>query len=93
MTALEKALAIVGDELDKLGILSEGEEPLEGRQSSSLTDYVKVLLLVNKDDREQAKGENLESKGDEDLEALARQAVKFLNKEPKNGETDDKQEE
>ncbi len=84
---LEEALAIVHEDIEKIKKLSEGEETLDRTEANKLTDYIKALIAVHKEEREQVKAENLLAKSDSDLEDLAKQALEFLREEDQ--ETDD----
>ncbi len=80
-----KSLQIINRELEKIDTYSKSNpEPLERSDSSSLTDYLKTLLLLNKEDREASKGMNWQTKSDEELEQLAQEAFKFIKETPKN---------
>ena len=91
--SLEQALRIVKTELDKLEKLSDQDVtpsknnqllPLDRSNGMMLTDYIKALILARKEEREAAKGDNLGTKTDDELTKLAREAVKFLEKDSNN---------
>lgn len=77
-TTLETALAIVEVEVAKLARLAQDVDPIDKAHSAMLTDYIKVLVSVKKDDRESFKAEDLESKSDTELQALLADAVAYL---------------
>lgn len=84
---ISKALQIINREIDKLAKLSEeSPESLDRSDSSNLNDYLKSLLLLSKEDREVAKSSNWQSKGDEELEELAKEAIKFIEENKKQNE-------
>ena len=93
---LEQALGIISNEVGKLeklanypnSISDDDTPPLDKQSSTILTDYIKALVLVRKDDRDAAKGENLGTKSDDELNALAKEALKYLNINDK-GEDDE----
>lgn len=86
--SLDKALKIIAQEIDKIAQLStfskteEGDSEflLDRNTASILTDFVRVLVTVRKDERDQAKGEDLQGKSDEELATLAQEALKYLEK-------------
>ena len=78
MDSLEKALDIINGEVIKLAKLAECADPLERGHAAMLNDYVKTLVSVRKDEREQARGEDLAARSDEELDELAKEALKYL---------------
>lgn len=90
---LDKALDTLTREIDKLFVKSQGEDPLDRSDASSLTDYIKTLIIVRKDDRDAAKADPMSTKSDEELFDLAKQAIEYLNqteeKEKKDAEPTD----
>ena len=92
--ALESALDIVSEDIAKIKKLSEAAETLDRAEANKLTDYIKALLSVHKEEREELKAMSLQTKGVEDLEDLAKEALDFLGltpdeEEPEDKETDD----
>ena len=79
---LDNALEILDKDLSKIKKLAEDEKTLDRNEATKLTDYIKTLISVHKDEREQAKSTNLLAKSDDELEELAKQALEFL-KPPK----------
>lgn len=78
---LEQALSIIEREvgkLEKLSNLPNCTDPLDRSQAAILTDYVKALITARKDEREQAKGDDLHKKSDTELDQLAAEALKYL---------------
>ena len=90
---LEEALDILDQDIAKIKTLAAAPETLDRSEASKLTDYIKVLIAVNKEEREQIKSENLLSKSDEDLEELAKEALKFLGKDVEDEETEPEEKE
>tara|TARA_R110002126_G_scaffold172712_9_gene321530 strand:- start:776 stop:1027 length:252 start_codon:yes stop_codon:yes gene_type:complete len=78
---IEIAKTIMEREIKKLEELSKtSSDPLDKSQAQILTDYLKTMVLANKDGREVAKTEALEAMEDGDLQELARQALAVLDK-------------
>lgn len=92
--ALEKALAIIEREVDKLDKLSinsdpsspDSPQPLDRGAAATLNDYVKALITARKDEREQSRGEELHKKTDNELDELVKEALMYIenDKETKN---------
>ena len=88
-TTLEKALSIISREVDKLDQLSKYSQNEEGNAaytldrdaSNMLVNYVKTLVSVNQEWREQAKSDDLATRTDEELNALALEALAHLEVE------------
>jgi len=77
---IERASAIMEREIEKLEKLSKScPEPLDKSQAQILTDYLKTMVIANKDNREATKSEALATMNDGDLEALARQALAVID--------------
>ena len=87
---LQTALTIMDKDIKK--IKKAGTNSLNRNDAGKLVDYVKVLMALSKDYREQVKSENLVQKSDEELEVLAKKAVLFLeqNKKAKKPKAKDK---
>ena len=87
---LDTALEIVAGEVSKLKVRSEAEEALSKEESDMLNNYVKTLVLLNKDEREASKALDLKTKSDDELAELAKEAMAFLaqDKEEKQDEPD-----
>jgi len=83
MDVLDKALGIVEREIYKLEGTAHSANGLTRNDAAVLTDYIKVLVTVRKDDRESVKAENLAGIPDDDLERLAREALAHLDKTEK----------
>lgn len=91
MNALDKALSIISDEINKIQLLSQHSVSDDGNHSyhldrstaAILTDYVKVLVAVRKEERDSNKEDPLAVKTDEEIAALAEEAIKFLDIKPK----------
>ena len=75
---LDKALQIVVQEVNKLHVKSQGEVPLDRSEASALTDYIKTLIIVRKDERDASKSDPISNKTDDELKDLAKQALKYL---------------
>lgn len=76
---LDKALEILNKEIDKLYTKSQAEALLDRSEASNLTDYIKTLVAIRKDDREAAKADPMSTKSDEDLMTMAKEALDYLN--------------
>lgn len=85
---LEIAAQIVNHEIDKLKKLSEGENILARESAQILNDYIKSLILLQKEEREALKGLGLETKTDKELEELARQALAVLEASKENEDSE-----
>ena len=86
---LEEALSILDADLNKIKVLSKAESTLDRAEATKLTDYIKVLIAVQKEDREQRRADNLKVKSDTEIEELAQQALKYLQLEEKKETTHD----
>jgi hypothetical protein len=87
---LEDALEIVDQDVKKIKKIAESNDTLDRNEANKLTDYIKTLISVHKDEREQLKSTNLLAKTDEELEALAMEAMKFLeDNEPEEEQEQD----
>ncbi len=86
---LEDALDILDKDITKIKKLSSDKKTLDRGESSKLTDYIKTLLLVRKEDREQLKSENVLTKSDQELEELAKQAIEFLKEDEEKDTEED----
>ena len=75
---LESALDIIDQDIAKIQKLSKEEKTLDRSEANKLTDYIKALLSVHKEEREEIKSLSLQSKGTDDLEELAKQALDTL---------------
>ena len=89
--ALEEALEIIDKDISKIKKLAEADETLDRGEATKLTDYIKTLLSVHKEEREQAKSDNLPGKSDDELEDLAKKALDFLNLVPEEKKKEPKQ--
>ena len=79
MQHIDQMTATMNREIKKLEELSRNsDEPLDRTNAAILNDYLKSILLARKDEREVARNENLTAMGDDDLAALAREALKEL---------------
>jgi hypothetical protein len=72
---LGDAIAIIRQDVDKIKDLSKAEIPLDRIEAAKLTDYIKVLINVNKNEREIEKLEKLNTISDEELSKLAKEAL------------------
>ena len=102
---LQDALSIIHKDVEKIKKLSEDDKTLDRTEATKLTDYIKTLIAVHKEEREQLKSDSLTTKSDDDIEELAKQALEYLNqsqqpeqgpapiedKDPKNQEETDEQ--
>lgn len=88
---LESALEIVSEDIAKIKKLSQKDATLDRSEANKLTDYIKALLSVHKEEREELKALSLQTKGIEDIEDLAKEALEFLGLAPEDEdeETDD----
>ena len=75
---LAKALSIIANEVDKLEVLSGKATHLDRSEASILTDYVKTLVSVRKDERDIAKSDDIQGKSDEELLKLAQEAMDYI---------------
>lgn len=81
-TLLNKGVEVLHNEIDKLMHMSTNEEtPLSGEHSRLLTDYLRVLLLMSKNERNQRLEESLAEMSDKELNELAKEATRFLLEE------------
>lgn len=86
---LNDALSIIEGDLSKINQISKDSEPLDRIQAQKLTDYVKVLIIAAKNEREAAKVEGLNEISDEELEEMAKLALQELQpKKQKKGKKD-----
>jgi len=76
--SLDKALLIVTQEVEKLFVKSKDVKPLDRSEASALTDYIKTLVIVRKDERDAIKSDPMSSKTDDELKDLAKQALEYL---------------
>lgn len=86
---VDLALNAVDKEVKKLHAKSLLDQPLDRSEASCLTDYIKALIVVRKDEREAAKSESINTKSDDELNRLAEEALVYLKsledrKEEKN---------
>ena len=79
---LESALDIISEDIAKIKTLSAGDTTLDRSEANKLTDYIKALLSVHKEEREELKSLSLQSKGIDDLEDLAKEALTSLGMTP-----------
>lgn len=86
MNILDKALEIVIQEVDKLHIKSKSEALLDRAEASALTDYIKTLVMIRKDDREAFKSDPMSNKTDDELKDLAKQALEYLKSQEEPNE-------
>ena len=82
---LESALQIIEKEITKLSKMSNlrKTKPLDRQEANSLAEYIRVLIIARKDEREESKGEKLPQKSDNELEALAQEALTYLQSQEK----------
>ena len=78
-TCLDVAIQIVCMEVSKLQVKSLANDPLGRESSISLNEYIKTLISLQKENREAAKGMKLNTMTDEELEALAKEALEVLS--------------
>jgi len=90
---LETALEIIENEISKLKKLSKlsklqrsksKSQPLDRNDVASLTEYVRSLVIARKDEREETKGESLETRTDSEIDSLALQAINYLEAHKKD---------
>jgi hypothetical protein len=80
---LDQAKDVIYGEISKLCTKASLRKLLDKTQADILNNYVKTLVLLNKDERDDVKGANLEATSDKELEDLAKQAVKYLEQKEK----------
>jgi len=85
---LEEALEIIGKDVEKIKVLATSEGTLDKTEASKLTDYIKTLINVHKEEREQNKADSLLTKTDTEMEDLVAEAIEFLKVKPENKEPD-----
>lgn len=76
--SLETALEIVDNDILKIKKMAESEHTLDRSEANKLTDYIKTLLSVHKEEREALKSDSLPTKGTAELEDLAKEALESL---------------
>lgn len=84
---LDLALDTITKEVRKLHAKSTLAEPLDKFEANCLTDYVKALIVVRKDERDAAKSDSMAIKSDDDLNLLAAEALNYLQSLEKDKET------
>jgi hypothetical protein len=89
---LESALDIIDQDIAKIQKLSKEEKTLDRSEANKLTDYIKALLSVHKEEREEIKSLSLQSKGTDDLEELAKQALDTLGLLPEEEQEEEQEE-
>jgi hypothetical protein len=72
-------------EIQKLEELSRGDAPLDRTNATILNDYLKSILMARKDERETVRNETLIALADDDLTALAREALNVIEGGKDNG--------
>ena len=88
---LEQTLNIISNEINKLANSSKSEKKsLSRTESQILTDYTKTLITYTKNEREEAQAEDLFTKSDDELDALAKEALDYLSSIDKKVELDTK---
>jgi hypothetical protein len=92
----ENALSILAKDVKKIEDLAKEDSTLDKVEATKLTDYIKTLIAVHKEEREQVRADQLVTKSDEELENLAKQALEFLNapgneEEPKKEERNEQE--
>ena len=75
---IESIKGIMAKDIEKIKDLGDQDGTLDPAEARKLTEYLKVLIHSNKDEREELKRASLQSVPDEELEDLVRQASDFL---------------
>lgn len=83
---LQQGLSIIQDEIKKLQS-NQVDQLLDPKASASLNDYLRTLLAMKREERQANMEEDLEKLNDQELHALAKQAMKFIAKEPNNAKS------
>lgn len=76
---LEKSKAIIEREIDKIDVISKLKEHLDECTSKQLCDYNKTLILLDKNERESAKADDLTKLTDEEIEQKLHEAITYLS--------------
>ena len=77
-----KSVALMKRELAKIDAMSKGSKELIPSEASKIiTDYVRTLVLLQKNDRAENLETSLSKMRDEDLKVLAKEATLFLLKD------------
>ena len=77
---IELSLGIISEEIGKLrAVSSQGQ--LDSSQARILTDYVKTLVVVDKNNKENPADSDVEEMTEEQLLALAQEAIKAVKKD------------
>ena len=77
---------IIFGEVEKLSERAKDKDSLDKTDADILNNYVKSLMLLNKDEREEAKSTNLQTMTDDELEQETKLALDFLSKKDKTDE-------
>jgi hypothetical protein len=88
---LEAALEIVDNDILKIKKMAESEHTLDRGEASKLTDYIKTLISVHKEEREALKSDSLPTKGTAELEDLAKEALELLGMLPEEDKPEEKE--
>ena len=70
---IESIKDIIAEDVVKIQTLSKDKKTLDPQEARKLTDYLKVLITSNKDEREYEKTLSLETQSNEDLEKFAKE--------------------
>ncbi len=74
---IAEGLAVLQDEIMKLKN-NQVDRLLDPKAASILTDYLRTLIIIKREDRQTAMADELEKLDDENLKVLAEQAAQYL---------------
>jgi hypothetical protein len=75
---LQNAIQIIEEDVNKIQLISKADSPLERTEATKLTDYIKVLIIAQKNEREIQKAEGLDKLSDAELEEMTKEALRAL---------------
>ena len=77
---IDVSLGIIQSEIGKLKAVSS-ESQLDSSQARILTDYVKTLVVVDKNNKDNPADSDVDEMSEEELLALATEAIKVVKKD------------
>jgi hypothetical protein len=75
---LDEALFIIKNDINKIKHLASSSTTLDATEARKLNDYVRTLLSITKDERDEIKSANYVSKTDKEMHDLAERAAQYL---------------
>lgn len=83
-TLMNDALSIISSELYKYRLKTSKDIPLDLKEARAIQGYMETLVKLSKENREQARADDLANLSDEELAQLAAQVLKLPKPESSN---------